>query len=283
MLYYILIIIASLLFSLQFVFNSGYEKRSGSSWQSALNFSFYSAAAGWLVVFSINGFSMEISWFSCLVALVYSVAGILYSYASVKSFESANLSMYSMFAMLGGMALPFLFGIVRYGEAVSFWKILGCALIGLALVLQTKKGKGRPQAVKYYFLVFVLNGMFGVLSKLHQMNPVWSVDSSSFLMLSNIWSMIFCVLLKLRSGKGAFRISAPALACCAGYAVFSAVGNLFLLISLNHLPASVQYPIVTGGVIVISTLIACLRKEGVTFREAAAAMIAFLSTALMAL
>ena len=56
-----------------------------------------------------------------------------------------------------------------------------------------------------------------------------------------------------------------------------------LLIALLHLPASVQYPVVTGGVIIMSTLIDIIRREKITQKELLAAGIAFVATVLMAM
>ncbi len=47
--------------------------------------------------------------------------------------------------------------------------------------------------------------------------------------------------------------------------------------------ASVQYPMVTGGTIVFSTLIDLIRKEKVSKREITATIIAFVSSCLMAI
>ena len=66
------------------------------------------------------------------------------------------------------------------------------------------------------------------------------------------------------------------------YSVVNSVGNLLLLLALLHIPASVQYPIVTGGTIVISTLIGIMRKEKITRREIIAAVVAFVATVFMA-
>ena len=68
----------------------------------------------------------------------------------------------------------------------------------------------------------------------------------------------------------------------SGYGVFNGIGNLFLLISLVHLPASVQYPLVTGGVMLFSTLISALRKEKIEKKEYIAAVISFAASVLMA-
>ena len=67
-----------------------------------------------------------------------------------------------------------------------------------------------------------------------------------------------------------------------GYGIFNGVGNWFLLLSLIHLPASVQYPLVTGGVMVFSTIISAIRKEKLTKSDYIAAGISFVASVLMA-
>ena len=69
----------------------------------------------------------------------------------------------------------------------------------------------------------------------------------------------------------------------AGSACLNSVANMLLLIALLKLPASVQYPMVTGGVIVFSTVIELVRKSKLTKKEIAAALIAFAVSAMMAI
>jgi len=77
-------------------------------------------------------------------------------------------------------------------------------------------------------------------------------------------------------------ISRKSFALSAGYSAFNSIGNLLLLIALTKLPASVQYPIVTGGTIVFATVIDLLRKEKVSKREIFATFTAFGASVLMA-
>ena len=62
------------------------------------------------------------------------------------------------------------------------------------------------------------------------------------------------------------------------YGVCNGVANLMLLIALGHVNASVQYPIVTGGVIIFSTIAAALQKDNVKRRTVISAIIAFIAT-----
>ena len=56
-----------------------------------------------------------------------------------------------------------------------------------------------------------------------------------------------------------------------------------VLIALKHLQASVQYPIVTGGVMIMSLMISLLRKEKISYKNVISTAIAFLSTVLISI
>lgn len=116
--YCFLITLSALLFSFQFAMNSGFQKEEGAGWSSSLRFSFYSSLAGALLLFCINGFRLRVSPFSLCVAAVYAAVCVALNFSSVKAFENADLSVYSVFSMIGGMVLPFLYGVCRGAVAV---------------------------------------------------------------------------------------------------------------------------------------------------------------------
>lgn len=281
--YYGLILLASFLFALQFLFNSRYEKQCGSSWHSGLQFALYTAVGGLVLMLAMNRFRVNFSFFSLGVAAVCAVQTIGMSYFSVKSLEKANLSVYSMFSMLGGMMLPAVFGVAVYGEAVTPGKVACCVLIVLALMMTMERQGGKNGALKYYLAVFVLNGSSGVISTWHQLNTAQAVDSSSYMIWGKIITIIFCLLLlaisraKLQKPNGSMMFN------CGGFAVFTTLGNFFLLLAIRHLPASVQYPLVTGTVIVFSTVIGMIRGEKTTKKQIFAALVAFGASAMMML
>jgi hypothetical protein len=286
-LYYTLVIISTILFSLQFLFTQRFQETSGTGMKPTLVFSLYKSLVIILMMLLISGFKIQFSWFSLLMATVYAVSSMAMSYYSLKAFAVANLSVYSVFSMLGGMILPFFLGVLFFDEGDKLvFKIICCALIVVAVLLNVKSGKQDKKALFYYFAVFVLNGMSGVISKLHQSSSLSPVDSSSFMLwsavvtvvLSAAWLLIAYRQIPLIKGKNIFFVT--------GYGVFNGLGNLFLLIALsgeNGLPASVQYPLVTGGVMVCSTIISTIRKEKLTAREYIATFIALLASIFIAL
>ena len=281
MIYYLMIIVATFLFSLQFLFNSKYADENGNTWNASLKFSLYASLSGFIALAVINEFKFNISLFSVIVAAVYSVICISLGYVSIKSFKYANLSVYSVFAMIGGMILPFIYGIIC-GEEFKLIRVICCVLIAWCVSLSINKQGGQKQAIKYYIAVFILNGMVGIVSKFHQSYLELCVDSGSFMMLTKIFTVIFCFSLLLLHKERKFSVSKKAVLYTVFYSVVNSVGNLLLLIALLHVPASVQYPIVTGGTIVVSTIFSLIRGDKVLRKELYAVVIAFVATIFMA-
>ena len=223
----------------------------------------------------------EFSVFSMTVAVVYALTCIALSYSSIKAFTYANLSVYSVFAMIGGMVLPFVYGIMC-GEEFKLIRVVCCVLIAICVTMSINKSEHSGKAIKYYMAVFFLNGFVGVISKFHQSYSELCVDSGSFMMMTKMVTIILASLLLLAEKKRNFYVTKKALVYSALYSVVNSIGNLMLLVALLHIPASVQYPVVTGGTIVFSTLFVIAKREKFTKREIGAAVIAFVATVFMA-
>ena len=287
-LYYVLVIISTVLFSLQFLFTQRFQQINGTGMKATQVFSLYKSLVIILMMLLISGFKVQFSWFSLGMATIYAISSITMSYYSLKAFSVANLSVFSVFSMLGGMILPFFLGVLFFDEGDNLiFKIICCALIVVAVLLNIKSGKQDKKALFYYFAVFVLNGMAGVISKIHQSSTSLSpVDSTSFMLLTAAVSVVISAAWLLIAYREIPLIKGKNILFVTGYGVFNGLGNLFLLIALsgeNGLPASVQYPLVTGGVMVCSTVISTIRKEKLTVREYIATAIALLASIFIAL
>lgn len=278
---YGLLILAALLFATQFLFNQQFRALRGDGIDSTIIFSGYFNGISFLIMLILNKFHFEINWFSLLIAVIYSAAILGYQYAGLKSFATANLSVFSIFAMLGGMLLPFAYGVIFCKEDFTLAKAVCILLIGIATAMSFEKSNTKGNNFKYYISVFILNGAVGVLSKIHQSNAELAVDSYSFMATVNACVFIFCIAFQLIKNKKIARVSLRELGSISGYAACSGIGNLLALIALTSLPASVQFPITTGGVMVFSTLISLIRKEKPSSRTLIAAAVAFGSTVLI--
>lgn len=279
---YALVCSATILFALQFLFNQKYEAERGSGINSALEFTFYKNVVIVVMMLLISGLRITVTPFSIILSVVYAAACILMTYFSMKAFAVANLSVYSVFSMLGGMLLPFLLGIGFYNENVTLFKIICCVLIVVSVLLNIKGGKQSKNAFLYYMAVFVLNGSVGVISKIHQSSSFEHTDSTGFMFLSSVAGIIMSAVWLLIKNKKIPLVKGKSLLYASGYGIFNGLGNWFLLISLINLPASVQYPLVTGGVMVFSTIISKIRKEKLSKTDYISAAISFVASVLMA-
>ncbi len=280
--YYILITVAAFLFSMQFLCQQQYEKNSGTSLTAALGFSLYKGLVVIVMMLILNKFRLEFSWFSVGLSGIYALCYILMIYYSLKAFYVANLSVYSVFTMLGGMLLPFLVGTMFYNEEISVYKVLCCILIVVSVLLNVRKGDGNKKAFLYYMLVFLLNGMVGSISSVHQNSGIHHVDSTSFMFYSGIFTVVICSIWLMAKGEKIPLMKGKNLLYSAGDGVLNGVGDLLLLISVANLPASVQYPLVTGGVMVFSTVISTIRREKLIVLDYASALIALIASVMMA-
>ncbi len=278
---YIMTLVADLLFALQFLFNQQFRKRNGDGIDSTFTFSLYTNGISFLILLVLNGFKLHFTWFSLLISGIYAIVILGYAYSGLKSFATANLSVYSIFAMLGGMVLPFAYGVIFCDEAFTPAKAICIVLIGVSTALSFEKGKGKGNNLKYYLAVFVLNGLVGVLSKIHQSNAELCVDSGSFMATVNLWVFAICLVYHLVKNKKISLLPLKEVGNLGCYAACSGIGNLLCLIALKSLDASVQYPIITGGVMVFSTVISIIRKEKPSVRTLISAAIAFISTVLI--
>ena len=274
MLYYGVLLAAVTMFSFQFLFNGIFEKEYGNGLRAMLVFSAGSSLVGFLILFVINGFRFEFTWFSALMAFLAALDSIGYTYFSLKSLGRINLSLYSMFSMLGGMILPSVVGILFYNEELTVGKGICYALLMLSLLLSSKKGEKKSGYI-YYMGVFVLNGMSGVLSTIFQNAPYEKTSAAGYSMLIALTALVICLVFLPFVKESGERLTKKAVVSMGGYGVLCRVGNYLLLIALAHLPASAQYPFVTGGVMIISTIISLFTKNKPSKREITGVAISF--------
>lgn len=288
--YYSLIMLSVVMFGSTFALKDVYRKQRGGGLKISLEFSFIGAIAGLVVLTAINGFSLQFTWFSLLMATLVSLNNLAFSFCSFKALGIINLSMYSLFSMLGGMLLPFLQGILFFHEEFTVSKAVCLAFICASLLLTLKKDGGKRSGRIYYALVFVFNGLSGVLAKIFQAAPTaWktmpsgeAVTATGYSVLSALTTLVLtgALLLTLFRGKPYEKEQSR-----RGIVIGTVIGfvsgpinrlaNWILQLSLDFVETSVQYPMVTGGTIIVSTVICFFTKSRPTVREVVSVVLAF--------
>ena len=276
LLYYGLITAAVAMFSVQFFFNQQFEHSYGGGLRSMLVFSAGSGLAGLIVLLTINGFRVEFSPFALVMATLASLNSMAYNFCSLQTLGKINLSLYSVFAMLGGMVLPFIGGICLYGEPLTLGKVICFLTVGGSLFLTVKKGQKTEKKFYFYYAgIFVLNGLSGVFSKIYQEADYAKISAAGYsILIAAVTLVVALAFLPFVHGEKR-RMNPKAAGSMFGYGILSRVANWLLVLALAHLPASAQYPFVTGGVMILSTAIAYLTPSKPDKRELAAVALSF--------
>ena len=168
MISYALLAAAVTMFSFQFLFNGIFEKEYGNGIKAMLVFSSGSSAVGFIILLAINKFQFEFTPFTLIMAILAALDSVGYTYFSLKSLGRINLSMYSMFAMLGGMVLPSIAGICFFGEKLTVGKAVCFALILVSLLLTIKNLRIKKNTLK----VNILNQIQQLINKNFVSSPI---------------------------------------------------------------------------------------------------------------
>ena len=285
MLNYAIVTAAVVMFGIQFLFNKLYGRESGNGMGATFIFSFIGGIIGVIALMLINGPQFSATPFTLVIATLSAVNSIAYTFCSLKAFDRINLSLYSLFAMLGGMILPFFQGIIFYDEPITVAKAVCVIFVVAALLLCTSKS-GRKGGAIYYIGVFVLNGMSGVLTKIFQSSSfektsdaMYSIWGAAIRVLISAVVIIVMIALSKKKKLEALAIKKPnvkAVIYASGCGVLGNIANYLLLIALAVLPASVQYPFVTGGVMIVSTLISAITGAKPSKKELLSVVLSFI-------
>ena len=298
---YIFILLAVGCFAAQFAFTKLYEAQVSQTVATSLVMIAVSAACGVLLYLTIGGFRVEISRVSLFWAILFAAIMLPYYLIGIKVLSLGSLAIYSMFMMLGGMLVPFFYGVLWLHEAISWGKAVGSVFLTVFIVLQAvwqkpaQREKNDKKTKTLFFvsclLIFFINGMTGVIAKQHQI-AVGAVDEISFTVLSCgltvLLSLLFLpiCLLKDRQNvssavKNSLRPIPVLIMLLMGASAYT--GNYLHLLAAEKVPASVQFPLVSGGVIVLSALVsAFVFRERLSAKEWVSVAGAFLSTVFFA-
>ena len=298
MIYYLFITIAVLLFTAQFSFTKIFANQIEQTTANVMVMLVFTSSVGALLFLVINGFQIEFSFFSFVLAFVFGTIMVFYFVIGVKVLSLGSLAVYSMFMMLGGMIVPFIYGIIFLNESVTIGKVIGCFLLAGFMIMQTcaQKNESADKSTKkkrilfiiLCLLIFFINGSVSVISKAHQVNAA-ATSEQNFTLLScsitAIEALLFLVFKRIFSVKSKFyaeikqTIKTKPVLIMVSLGVVMHTGNFLVLIAAAHIPASIQFPMISGGTIFFSAIVSLLFfKEKIAKLETVAVVGAFLST-----
>ena len=273
-----LLLLVSVVFLVaSFMLQKLYQKVTVNIPGSDVCFNIFTAVFSLIVFAFTGGFRVEFSTYSIVNAFLKSVCGLAYLLIGFRILKHGSVALYMLFLMSGGMAVPCVFGWLFLGETVKLFHVIGVIIILIAVML-TNSGAHKMDKKLFFMctMVFLLNGGVSVFSKLHQIHGKYgAVDTSSYALISAFFSIIISVGLLVtkkkdrentKNAKSALRIIP--LLLIAGYSVVGSIASLFQLIGAKSLPASILYPVVTGGSIVLSGIFGYIFFKEKTSKQA---------------
>ena len=177
--YYALLFASALIFSSQFLITRAYQRRNGTGFISSVKLSlgaYFTIAVFFLIKGSITygKFNLGFSTFTFGMTLLIALVSLSCVFMGIKVLAVGDMSIYSVFMMLGSLVLPTFVGLVFYKE--SFGLIKGIAiLLMFAAIIFSISASGKKvfniKALICYIGIFLMNGMIGVLFTVHQNHP----------------------------------------------------------------------------------------------------------------
>ena len=290
MVYYILIFLAALGCALNFAVTKVYQVKQGNSIEAGVTFNCLVGFVGSLIYFAACGFKVEMTTFSVIMALLLTLSVGIYTIIGFKIMSLGSMAVYTVFLMLGGMILPYFYGLLFLDEEITVMKVIALLIMILAIILQNDGEKKKGKAIFYILCVavFVLNGLTSIFSKVHQIYPQYNpVSNNGFVLLTNIMRfLMFGAMIPFvkKKGEKTFKIQPMMYLVIAASALINGVSYFLQLLCASNLPATVQFPVMSGGTIIFTALLGLICfKEKISQRQAMCLLLCVISTIIFVL
>jgi len=290
MIYYILIFLAALGCALNFVVTKVYQLNQGNSIETGVIFNCLVGLAGSLIYFVVCGFKIEVTAFSVIMSLLFTLFLGLYTIIGFKIMSIGSMAVYTIFLMLGGMILPYFYGLLFLDEEITVFKVIALIMMIIAIVLQNE-GEKKKGKILFYILcvsVFILNGLTSIVSKVHQIYLEYgTVSNNGFVLLKNLMRFLtfgFMIPFVNKSKKNIFVMTPKMYFVILSSALISSIAYFFQLLCASHLPATVQFPVLSGGTIIFTALLGLICfKEKISKRQVLCLFLCLISTIIFVL
>ena len=263
---YLMIILSALLLAVSFIFQKLFQTRTADTTESGVDFSIMSAIFTVVMLAVTSGFSISFTTYSVINVLLRSTFCLIHTVLGFKIMKAGSVALHMLFLMSGGMLVPAVWGWIFLNEEPKPLHIIGLIVI-LASIILNNLGSGRPSArvILMCCTVFIVNGFVSVFAKLHQIETVYAtVSSAEYTLLSAFASLIMSLALRgalylksrgaERTESNCFRLFPILIVILSG--TVSTIASILQLECAKNLPASMLFPVQSGGSIAFSGLLA---------------------------
>lgn len=264
---YLLVILSVVLLAITFVAQKFYQRHVDDSTRGGVHYSILSGICSLVILGITSGFSLSFTWYSAINALLRSACCLAYSLIGFRIMREASVAFYMLFLMSGGMLLPSVWGWLFLGEEPKLLHVIGLLMIlGSLAVNNLGKERLSPKILLMCSAVFVLNGFVSVFSKLHQTTTQFAtIPTLDYTLFSTLTTLAMSLILlffvkksdapKAENSKKRFCLP---LLIVPSASLIGTISSYLQLEGAKNLPASMLYPMITGGNVVFTGLFALL-------------------------
>ena len=284
-------IIAIALFTLQ---NISFKQFSSNFMKTKSSYFIFNAIYFTLIciLFAFMGINASLFTFSIVwLGLLFGISFIAAIFFYMKAMENGPLGLSFLF-FSAGILIPIIFGIVFYQEPAPPHKIFGLMLLFAAFFISTRGSEGGGKMSKKWAIFILLasfnNGLIGLAQKLfNNFAPPEAVNEFLFMSFGQaavISLAIGLVLMFLyKESAGHFKSRAFAFVAIIT-AIVTCFGNYIMVVLTMQVSAIVQYPVVSGSLVITSTLASWLVfKEKVTKKHIQAIALGFAAIVMLSI
>lgn len=256
---YLILFLGVILSSATAVLLKIYQNQFGVSKKFTFFFTGCMTLAIAIVMICFAKFTFNLSILGIIIAIIM---GVLYSLnmpTYQKALSIGGIGRCSIFLFLGGLLLPFLYGAIWLNEQVTVYKIIGLVVVVAAVFVQLdlKSSSTGKSFFIYGILIFLMNGLFCVLLKVEAVLKSNTFETMCIAGASaSIISFIMFFITKGEKSGVFFGVKPKliALGTTVGYGAMNGFSNVINIYVASKLPATVQFPVNSAGVIVVTVL-----------------------------
>ena len=212
-----------------------------------------------LLFFLVFSWDIPYSWQMVPYSLLYSVCYATAAVTCVLALACGSLALTNLVLVYSGV-LPLFYTLLFCDESMNAFQIVGllCLWTSFVLTYYRRETNGKPLSFKwivYVSLLFISNGMCGVLSRMQQLRFEGAYDRSFMIVSVGMAAAILwiCAIVRERKEfKDAFKSGWWLSVVCGS---FNGVTNILSLMCLLVIPGAIYYPVSSAGSLVVTYMV----------------------------
>lgn len=177
--------------------------------------------------------------------------------ASIAAISHGPLSLTALIVSYSLM-MPTVYGLAFLQDPISIGLIPGLILLVISLVLINKKSDDAPITLKWVFYVtlsFLGNGMCSIVQKMQQVSFDGSYKNEFMIMALALVIVFTLIMAVINERKDSKKYVGAGLGFGVLCGAANGIVNLFVMILSNLMPASLMFPLISAGGMIITYII----------------------------